>query len=64
MADANLVAFEDGRSREVWLDPSEVQTARAMKTRYGNRILVTMKGGGTDLWLDDSPESRGQLGLT
>lgn len=61
MAGNKKLPFEDGRSRTVWLDPAEVQTVRAINTKYGDRLLCGMRDSGVELWLADTPEAREKL---
>lgn len=64
MAENRKLPFEDGRSRTVWLDPSEAQTVRAINTKYGDRLLIGMRDSGVELWLADTPEAREKLGVS
>lgn len=58
------VAFDADRGRTTWIDPDDVEAVTAMPTRYGDKLLVTMKSSGRQEWIVDSATARRELRLT
>lgn len=54
----------DGKGRPVWFYPSEVQAVKAIPTRFGDRLLLHLRGGDAEVWIEDTPDNRTTLKLT
>lgn len=62
MADEKM-KLKDGRGRDVWFAPAEVQAVKSIPTKYGDRLLLVLRDSGSEIWLDDTPEARDMLEL-
>jgi hypothetical protein len=46
-----------------WLHPNDADSVQAISTRYGPRLVLSMRDSGKEVWLVDTDDARRKLGL-
>jgi hypothetical protein len=58
------LSLEGDREKVVWIrDASQIEAIVARPTRFGDRLLITMRGSHREYWVNDTPFNRSKLCL-